>query len=83
MGHGLCCMLAFLICHGYSFVKDLCLVGGHMFKFQVFILGLMFKFQVYVLVLCFVDVSSSCKFCLCALLMPPCIGRSWLIGFRF
>jgi hypothetical protein len=54
-----------------------------MFKFQVFILGLMFKFQVYVLVLCFVDVSSSCKFCLCALLMPPCIGRSWLIGFRF
>jgi hypothetical protein len=43
----------------------------------------MFKFQVQILVLCFVDVSSSCKFCLFVLLMPPCIGRSWLIGFRF
>jgi hypothetical protein len=57
-------MLAFLVCCGYSFVKDSCLVEGHMFKFQVFIWGLTFKFQVHVLVQCFVDVSSSCKFCL-------------------
>jgi len=56
---------------------------GHMFKFQVLIWGLTFKFHVHILVLCFVDVSSSRKFCVFALLMPPCIGRSWLIGFRF
>jgi len=45
MGHGLCCMLTFLVCGGCSFLKDLCLAGGICSNFKISFGGLRSSFM--------------------------------------